>query len=96
MIVTREQDVRGELQTWCSAYIHGPHRNGDYWVRDMTVDRPHGRLVGVRDTLAAAIGLLDNICLREYQVRSRDGEIVLGWWRPVRVGASRQPGEPVS
>ena len=38
--------------TWCSAYVAGPWGDGDYWVRDMTVDRPHGRVVGVRDTPA--------------------------------------------
>ena len=38
--------------TWCSAYVAGPWGDGDYWVRDMTVDRPHGRVMGVRDTPA--------------------------------------------
>ena len=82
LIVERERcNVHGEVETWCSAYDAGPWGDGDYWVRDMTVDRPHGRVVGVRDTLAAAIGMVDNGCWCEYQIRNRDGEIVRGWWR---------------
>ena len=82
LIVERERcNVHGEVETRCSANAAGPWGDGDYWVRDMTVDRPHGRVVGVRDTLAAAIGMVDNVCWREYQIRNRDGEIVRGWWR---------------
>ena len=78
--IATERDWTGR---WRSAWIAGPHGNGDWWVRDMRINVPHGRIVGVRDTLAAAIGLVDNQSILEYQIRDRDGRTVRGyWWTP--------------